>query len=230
MDTVEWFGGDREAYADSRSGSIIGRYTASVDDLHTPYARPQENGQRLDVDWAVLTGPGASLRITGEPAFGLTVSRYLDEAAVRDHARGPAGTGGRPLRPCRSGPERPRHGELRPGRPAGLPAPNAAGDVHAAPRDRLTCRSASPRRSAHHEFGLELQPLVDVRDAFRRLVEQQLRRGAPDLVAGLPNRREREWRGWQRSRRRRSRSRRCRLEPTRPARPAHAARRGPRGR
>ena len=76
VDTVEWFGGDREAYADSRSGSVVGRYTTSLDDLHTPYARPQENGQRLDVDWAVLSGPGASLRISGEPAFGLTVSRY----------------------------------------------------------------------------------------------------------------------------------------------------------
>jgi beta-galactosidase len=76
VDTVDWFGGDREAYADSRSGSIVGRYTASVDDLHTPYARPQENGQRLDVDWATLTGPGARLRISGEPPFGLTVSRY----------------------------------------------------------------------------------------------------------------------------------------------------------
>jgi beta-galactosidase len=85
VDTVDWFGGDREAYADSRSGSIVGRYTASVDDLHTPYARPQENGQRLDVDWAMLTGPGARLRISGEPAFGLTVSRYstkqLEETA-----------------------------------------------------------------------------------------------------------------------------------------------------
>jgi beta-galactosidase len=76
VDTVEWFGGDREAYADSRSGSVVGRYTASLEDLHTPYARPQENGQRLDVDWAVLSGPGASLRISGQPTFGLTVSRY----------------------------------------------------------------------------------------------------------------------------------------------------------
>jgi beta-galactosidase len=76
VDTVEWFGGDREAYADSRAGSLLGRYTVSVDDLHTPYARPQENGQRLDVRWAILTGPGASLRISGHPTFGLTVSRY----------------------------------------------------------------------------------------------------------------------------------------------------------
>ena len=57
---------------------LLGRYTASVEDLHTPYARPQENGQRLDVDWAVLTGPGASLRISGPADIRSDREQVLD--------------------------------------------------------------------------------------------------------------------------------------------------------
>lgn len=72
-DAVAWYGGGPgEAYSDSRAASRLGRYETTVPSLHTPYARPQENGQRLDVRWAQV-GP---LRITGDRPFGLTVSPY----------------------------------------------------------------------------------------------------------------------------------------------------------
>src|SRR5690606_14048044 len=40
---VAWYGlGPGEAYPDSRQAARLGRYAASVDDLHTPYVHPQK--------------------------------------------------------------------------------------------------------------------------------------------------------------------------------------------
>ncbi|MFB8771840.1 glycoside hydrolase family 2 TIM barrel-domain containing protein [Streptomyces broussonetiae] len=75
-DRVRWFGGGPgEAYPDTRSASRPARWTASVDDLQTPYVRPQENGARADVHWAELGG----LRIDGDPAFWFTARRWTTE-------------------------------------------------------------------------------------------------------------------------------------------------------
>jgi beta-galactosidase len=86
-DRVTWFGGGPgEAYPDSRRASRIGRYTATVDEMQTPYVYPQENGARTDVHWAtVRDGYGRGLRITGDPAFILTVRRWT--SADLDAAR-----------------------------------------------------------------------------------------------------------------------------------------------
>ncbi|MFF4437660.1 glycoside hydrolase family 2 TIM barrel-domain containing protein [Streptomyces sp. NPDC001621] len=83
-DRVRWFGGGPgEAYPDTRSAAVIGRWRSTVDDLQTPYVRPQENGARVDVRWVELGG----LRIEGDPEFLLTVRRWtsehLDAAAHR---------------------------------------------------------------------------------------------------------------------------------------------------
>ncbi|MFG1617095.1 glycoside hydrolase family 2 TIM barrel-domain containing protein [Nonomuraea wenchangensis] len=70
---VTWYGyGPGEAYPDSRSAVRIGRYESTVEAMHTPYARPQENGHRMDVRRAAV-GP---LRIGGDRPFGLTVTPY----------------------------------------------------------------------------------------------------------------------------------------------------------
>jgi beta-galactosidase len=75
---VEWFGGGPgEAYADSRQAARIGRFRASVDELQTPYVFPQENGNRLDVRWARLTGAdGRGVEVRGDPTFALTARRW----------------------------------------------------------------------------------------------------------------------------------------------------------
>ncbi|MFI7643470.1 glycoside hydrolase family 2 TIM barrel-domain containing protein, partial [Nonomuraea sp. NPDC049400] len=64
---VQWFGaGPGEAYPDSRQAARIARFHATVDDLQTPYVRPQDNGTRADVRWAEITDPaGAGIRIEG---------------------------------------------------------------------------------------------------------------------------------------------------------------------
>jgi beta-galactosidase len=77
---VEWFGlGPGEAYVDSRQAAMVGRFSASVDELQTPYVYPQENGNRAAVRWAALTDRGRGLRIEGSPTFELTVRRWTSE-------------------------------------------------------------------------------------------------------------------------------------------------------
>ncbi|MDX6261884.1 MAG: beta-galactosidase, partial [Kribbellaceae bacterium] len=68
---VEWFGtGPSEAYVDTRAAAAVGKYSATVAQLQTPYIRPQENGHHIDTRWAQLD----SLRVEAAPdLFGLTV-------------------------------------------------------------------------------------------------------------------------------------------------------------
>jgi beta-galactosidase len=81
---ARWYGGGPgEAYPDTRAAARIGRWEATVDALHTPYVRPQENGARADVRWAELrelpgTGSGtAGLRLTaGEQPLYFTARRW----------------------------------------------------------------------------------------------------------------------------------------------------------
>jgi beta-galactosidase len=86
LDRVVWFGrGPGEAYADTGRAARVGRFAATVEQLQTPYLRPQENGNRRDVRWATLgDGDRVALRLEGEPTFDLTVrpwtSEQLDQA------------------------------------------------------------------------------------------------------------------------------------------------------
>ncbi len=79
-DLATWFGlGPGEAYVDTRSAVLVGRYTADIEALQTPYVRPQENGQRLQTRWVSLGDrSGRGLRVTGEPSFGFSARRWTD--------------------------------------------------------------------------------------------------------------------------------------------------------
>ncbi|NJP94737.1 DUF4981 domain-containing protein [Nonomuraea sp. FMUSA5-5] len=82
VDRVTWFGlGPGEAYPDTGMAARMGRWSATVESMQTPYVYPQENGHRADVRWAELGG----FRVSGEPVFGLTVRRWsaLELAAAR---------------------------------------------------------------------------------------------------------------------------------------------------
>ncbi|GAA2403029.1 glycoside hydrolase family 2 TIM barrel-domain containing protein [Streptomyces glaucosporus] len=81
---ARWFGGGPgEAYPDTRAAAMTGRWEAPVDDLQTPYVRPQENGARADVRWAELRedgGSGGGLRIeAGSAPFWFTARRWTSE-------------------------------------------------------------------------------------------------------------------------------------------------------
>jgi beta-galactosidase len=88
---VEWFGGGPgEAYPDSRRAARIGRYRLSIDEMQTPYVKPQENGNRTGVRWAGISGPGGLLRLAGHPEFELTVRRWTSEHLFLRPGRAPA--------------------------------------------------------------------------------------------------------------------------------------------
>ncbi len=81
INQVTWFGGGPgEAYADTRAATRVGRYSATVARMQTPYVFPQENGSRTDVRWARLTGSGGTgLAVLGAPLFALTARPWTSE-------------------------------------------------------------------------------------------------------------------------------------------------------
>ena len=91
---VEWFGGGPgEAYPDTRAAARIGRWDATVDELQTPYVRPQENGARADVRWAVTDGAGRdcgsrATRTSGSPRGAGPPSSWTRRGTPTDLAPG----------------------------------------------------------------------------------------------------------------------------------------------
>ncbi|MDT5032163.1 MAG: beta-galactosidase [Actinoplanes sp.] len=80
LSTVQWFGrGPGEAYPDSRRAARVGRFTATVDELQTPYVFPQENGHRIDTRWVAFAGPGGGVLVSGDASFGFTARRWTSE-------------------------------------------------------------------------------------------------------------------------------------------------------
>ncbi|MDQ7910363.1 glycoside hydrolase family 2 TIM barrel-domain containing protein [Phytohabitans sp. ZYX-F-186] len=76
-----WFGrGPGESYVDSRAAARVGRFTAEIDALQTPYPWPQENGNHVETRWLELTGDGQpGLRVEGDPWFDFTARRWTSE-------------------------------------------------------------------------------------------------------------------------------------------------------
>ena len=81
FDRVSWYGrGPGESYADSNVSALVGRYDRFVEELHTPYVRPQENGRRTDVRWAALTDQrGLGLYVRGDSLLDFRAARYTTE-------------------------------------------------------------------------------------------------------------------------------------------------------
>ena len=78
LDRVTWFGlGPGETYPDSRQAGRVDVYSSTVDEMLTPYVRPQENGNRSDVRWVALTGlRGLGLLVAGCPMLNFSVHRF----------------------------------------------------------------------------------------------------------------------------------------------------------
>lgn len=77
FDQFWWFGrGPLESYADRKQGMRLGLYHGRVDEQFTPYARPQENGNKADVRWAAsLDDDGSGLMVIGD-ALNVSVHRF----------------------------------------------------------------------------------------------------------------------------------------------------------
>ena len=63
---VSWFGnGPHETYADRKAGGILGRWTATTDELFFPYLEPQETGNLTDLrTLSLLNSEGQGLTAT----------------------------------------------------------------------------------------------------------------------------------------------------------------------
>ncbi len=83
---IHWLGrGPHENYPDRKTGSPVGLYTKSVDEMYVPYVRPQETGNREDVRWAALTNKaGNGIVMVADAPFSFSALHFtagdLDKA------------------------------------------------------------------------------------------------------------------------------------------------------
>ena len=76
MNKVEYFGrGPGENYIDRASGSKVGLYQTSAEELYFPYVRPQENGHRTDTRWVALTNGKKGLLVVADSTIGFNALR-----------------------------------------------------------------------------------------------------------------------------------------------------------
>lgn len=78
LSRVRWYGlGPGEAYADSHAAQRLGEWACGVGELYTPYVFPQENGNRHDARWVLLsTHRGVGLLAVGLPLLDFSALRY----------------------------------------------------------------------------------------------------------------------------------------------------------
>lgn len=93
---MRWYGrGPFENYPDRKSAALMGIHTATVQEQYVPYIRPQENGNKCDVQWMEIYGenkPG--LRIEGERLNFSAHNYTLENLTSAEHTNDlqPAGT------------------------------------------------------------------------------------------------------------------------------------------
>ncbi|MCP3738596.1 beta-galactosidase subunit alpha [Rossellomorea sp. BNER] len=81
LDYVSWYGrGPGEAYNDSKLANRFGVFSSRIEELYTPYAYPQENGNRHDVRWVSLTSArGIGFIVVGVPKIDFSAHYYTTE-------------------------------------------------------------------------------------------------------------------------------------------------------
>ncbi|MFF0227211.1 glycoside hydrolase family 2 TIM barrel-domain containing protein [Streptomyces sp. NPDC004629] len=95
LNLLEWFGqGPWESYPDRSAGAPVGHHALPVDELFTPYLRPQESGGRHGVRRFTLSAPDATglaveldeprqVSVTRFRAADLTAAAHHDELVPR---------------------------------------------------------------------------------------------------------------------------------------------------
>jgi beta-galactosidase len=77
LEHLKWFGrGPFDNYSDRKRAAIIDLYESTVTDQYVPYILPQEHGNRTDVRWLTLTGPGGGLRVEAAGPLGFSASHF----------------------------------------------------------------------------------------------------------------------------------------------------------
>ena len=91
LNVAEWYGrGPRENYVDRSTGSFLGLWSCSADELAEFYVRPQDNGYRGDVRWfSFANGDGSGIRISAsEPLFVQALRCGWEDLEFARHRRG----------------------------------------------------------------------------------------------------------------------------------------------
>ncbi len=81
MDRLEWYGrGPHENYPDRKQSARVGIFSRKVEDLYTPYIKPQEFGNLCDVRWVSVTDiRGTGLFMRASPLINVSARQYTDE-------------------------------------------------------------------------------------------------------------------------------------------------------
>ncbi len=85
LDKVKYYGlGEYENYPDTKTNAIMGVYTKTIEEMHTPYIHPQENGGRCNVHWLDLYNEKTTFSIKNKSPYFITTHNYsmpsLDKA------------------------------------------------------------------------------------------------------------------------------------------------------
>jgi len=82
IENVEYYGlGECENLCDFKAHTKVGIYSTTVDKMHEPYIKPQDNGIRSNVRWVKLTdkdGKGIAIHSCGE-RFSFSVHHYTQK-------------------------------------------------------------------------------------------------------------------------------------------------------
>ncbi len=82
FDKIQYFGrGPDENYWDRKTGSFVSHYKGKVADQYVEYLRPQENGNKSDVRWMVLSNlQGQGILLEGLPLIDVSAlhNKWLD--------------------------------------------------------------------------------------------------------------------------------------------------------
>ena len=78
FDRCEWYGlGEKENYPDIALSTVLGIYSKKVEDMHEPYIRPQESGNRGGIRYAKITDEnGFGIMISGEKPLNFSAHHY----------------------------------------------------------------------------------------------------------------------------------------------------------
>ena len=92
MDSVRWFGLDKESYADRRQSGVAGTYKRHASTLFHKYERPQEAGNRCGVRWLSVEDNGVGFYVDMlDSNFNFSIYPYTDvdlsESESRDKLR-----------------------------------------------------------------------------------------------------------------------------------------------
>lgn len=80
-DQMTWYGrGPHESYQDRKTSAFVDLYSGSVADQYWPYIRPQENGNKTDVRWVMITNSeGEGLRFEGKQLLEVSAHHNIME-------------------------------------------------------------------------------------------------------------------------------------------------------